>query len=280
MSSYIKSTDFAAKDALLTGNPLKIVSGTEIDDEFNAIQTAVNTKADTNSPTLTGVPLAPTAVTGTSTTQIASTAFVQQEITALGLGDMSTQDASAVAITGGDVSGVTGDGNTFTNFTFTTGSIGTAVTGVTQSVGDSSTKLATTAFVGSQINAARGYIAFNGATGATIASKNLSLSKAATGVYNITCDSTIRDGTSNWAVTVGNVDEGTLSQSDAITTADKTLKLYNAFVSSRTTTGFTVSAKYVFNNYQVFSAADTDGNATQMFGIAAIDPTYVVVTLF
>jgi len=76
MSSYIKSTDFAAKDSLLTGDPLKIVSGTEINDEFNALQVAVNTKANTNSPSLTGVPLTPTAAALTSTTQIASTAFV------------------------------------------------------------------------------------------------------------------------------------------------------------------------------------------------------------
>ena len=77
MSSYTKSTDFASKDALLTGNPLKVIKGTEINDEFNAIQTAVNSKADTNSPTLSGTPTAPTATAGTNTTQIATTAFVQ-----------------------------------------------------------------------------------------------------------------------------------------------------------------------------------------------------------
>ncbi len=76
MTNYVKSTDFAAKDALLTGDPLKIVAGTEIDDEYNAIQTAVNTKANSNSPTLTGVPSSPTASPGTNTTQIATTAFV------------------------------------------------------------------------------------------------------------------------------------------------------------------------------------------------------------
>ena len=48
-----------------------------MDEEFNAIQTAVATKADTNSPTLTGTPFAPTATAGTNTTQIATTAFVQ-----------------------------------------------------------------------------------------------------------------------------------------------------------------------------------------------------------
>lgn len=76
MSNYVKATDFASKDALLTGDPLKIVSGTEINDEFNAIQTAVNTKADINSPTLTGAPSAPTAGAGTNTTQLATTRFV------------------------------------------------------------------------------------------------------------------------------------------------------------------------------------------------------------
>ena len=32
--AYVKTTDFAAKDALASGNPSKIVKGTEIDDEF------------------------------------------------------------------------------------------------------------------------------------------------------------------------------------------------------------------------------------------------------
>jgi hypothetical protein len=76
MANYTKATDFAAKDALTTGDPAKIVKGTEIDDEFNAIATAINSKANTNSPTLTGTPLAPTASAGTNTTQIATTAYV------------------------------------------------------------------------------------------------------------------------------------------------------------------------------------------------------------
>jgi hypothetical protein len=46
MSNYTKSTNFATKDTLPSGNPLKIVRGTEIDTEFNNIATAVNSKAD------------------------------------------------------------------------------------------------------------------------------------------------------------------------------------------------------------------------------------------
>jgi hypothetical protein len=76
MSNYVKATDFASKDALLSGNPAKIIKGTEIDDEYNAIAVAVNTKADLVSPTFTGTPLAPTASPGTNNTQLATTAFV------------------------------------------------------------------------------------------------------------------------------------------------------------------------------------------------------------
>lgn len=76
MTDYVKSTNFASKDSLASGNPLKIVKGTEIDIEFNSIATAITSKADTTSPTFSGIPLAPTAAAGTNTTQIATTAFV------------------------------------------------------------------------------------------------------------------------------------------------------------------------------------------------------------
>lgn len=82
MTAYTKSTNFAAKDSLAPGSDGKIVRGTEIDDEFNALQLAVNSKANASNAALTDTPTAPTASTGTSTTQIATTAFVQQEIDA------------------------------------------------------------------------------------------------------------------------------------------------------------------------------------------------------
>jgi len=46
MSNYTKSTDFASKDTLASGNPGKIIKGTEINTEFANIQTAVNSKMD------------------------------------------------------------------------------------------------------------------------------------------------------------------------------------------------------------------------------------------
>ena len=46
MTDYVKSTNFASKDSLSSGNPSKIVKGTEIDTEFTNISTAIATKAD------------------------------------------------------------------------------------------------------------------------------------------------------------------------------------------------------------------------------------------
>lgn len=89
MSNYVKSTDFAAKDALASGNAAKIVKGTEIDTEFNNIATAVATKADLASPTFTGTPTLPTGTiavtqsTSDDSTKLATTAFVQDVIGAV-----------------------------------------------------------------------------------------------------------------------------------------------------------------------------------------------------
>lgn len=83
MTDYVKSTNFASKDSLATGNPLKIVKGTEIDTEFNNIATAVATKADINSPAFIGTPTSPTASVGTNNTQLATTAFVQAALQAV-----------------------------------------------------------------------------------------------------------------------------------------------------------------------------------------------------
>ena len=83
MSNYVKATNFATKDTLPTGDANKIVKGTELDNEFNALAGAISSKADIASPTFTGTPAAPTATFGSSTTQVATTAFVQAALSAL-----------------------------------------------------------------------------------------------------------------------------------------------------------------------------------------------------
>lgn len=82
MSNYVKATNFTAKDSLPSGNSGKIIKGTEIDTEFTAIASAISSKADLNSPALTGTPTAPTASAATNTTQIATTAFVTAALSA------------------------------------------------------------------------------------------------------------------------------------------------------------------------------------------------------
>jgi hypothetical protein len=83
MSNYVKATNFATKDTLPTGDSNKIVKGTEIDNEFNSIAGAISSKADIASPTFTGTPAAPTATSGSNTTQIATTAFVTAALQAI-----------------------------------------------------------------------------------------------------------------------------------------------------------------------------------------------------
>ena len=89
MSNYTQSTNFATKDNLSSGDPLKIVKGTEINTEFANIAIAVATKADLASPTFTGSPVFPTGTTGVtqsfgnSSTALATTAFVQAAMAAL-----------------------------------------------------------------------------------------------------------------------------------------------------------------------------------------------------
>tara|TARA_Y100000114_G_scaffold149137_1_gene162933 strand:+ start:327 stop:560 length:234 start_codon:yes stop_codon:yes gene_type:complete len=54
MSNYTKTTDFAAKDSLPSGDAGKIIKGTEFETEFDNLATAVATKADLAGPTFTG----------------------------------------------------------------------------------------------------------------------------------------------------------------------------------------------------------------------------------
>jgi hypothetical protein len=46
MTDYVKTTDFAAKDALASGNPSKLILGTQFETEFDNIATAIASKLD------------------------------------------------------------------------------------------------------------------------------------------------------------------------------------------------------------------------------------------
>jgi len=76
MSNYTSfAVNWSGKDALSDSDPTKIISGADFNSEFTAVQTAVNTKADTNGDASEAFS-ASTAISGTNTTQVATTAFV------------------------------------------------------------------------------------------------------------------------------------------------------------------------------------------------------------
>lgn len=118
MTDYTKSTNFATKDNLSSGNPLKIVKGTEIDTEFNNIQTAVASKADLASPTFTG-----TATISTATITTAN---------------ITTGNITSATISGGSVTNPT-----VTNYTESVVAIGTVSTSSTLSLSNGTVQTAT-----------------------------------------------------------------------------------------------------------------------------------------
>jgi microcystin-dependent protein len=81
MSNYNIAVSWSGKDALSDSDADKVISGGDFNTEFLAVKTAVNSKADLNgsaSETFSAV----TAASGTSTTQVATTAFVASAIDA------------------------------------------------------------------------------------------------------------------------------------------------------------------------------------------------------
>ena len=168
MSNYIKLTDFASKDNLSPGDPLKIVKGTEIDNEFEALETTIATKADITSPAFNGTPTALTAAAGVNTTQLATTAHVFAERS-----NTATLTNKTVNLTSNTLTGTTAQFNTalsddnfatltntvtLTNKTLTSPTISDAdLTGTptapTADTATDTTQVATTAFVQQEITA-------------------------------------------------------------------------------------------------------------------------------
>lgn len=53
MSDYSRNYDFSVKDALSTGDPNKLIKGSEVDEEFDDLVTVTSTKANKAVPSAT-----------------------------------------------------------------------------------------------------------------------------------------------------------------------------------------------------------------------------------
>lgn len=186
MSNYTKSTNFTAKDILPSGNSQKIITGTEIDNELIAVASAISSKADSNSPTFTGTPLAPTPDSSSNNTQIATTAFVKSvaagstTITGATINNSTIGQTTAAA---GAFTTLTADGvavvtlsatQTLSNKTLSSPTLTGTPTAPTAIAGTNTTQVATTEFVTTAVNSATsatgnipigGIIIWSGSTG-------------------------------------------------------------------------------------------------------------------
>jgi hypothetical protein len=89
MADYSQVNDYSAKDALATGNPLKLIKGSDVDAEFSAISTAIASKFDS-----TDIASAAEAQAGTDNTKVITPA----RLTAWGQNDAGViEDLQALA---------------------------------------------------------------------------------------------------------------------------------------------------------------------------------------
>ena len=139
MSNYTKSTNFTAKDSLPTGDTNKVIRGSEFDTEFNAIQTAVGTKADLAGPTFTGTAtfdgITATGTVnftgGSVTTNIDGGTIDGVTIggSSAGAGTFSSLTATTADINGGNIDGTVIGASSTAAISGTTGTFSGAVTG-------------------------------------------------------------------------------------------------------------------------------------------------------
>jgi hypothetical protein len=224
--------------------------------EGAGLTAALAAKAALASPTFTGVPAAPTAAAGTSTTQLANTAFVTGGIATAVTGLATT---ASPTFTGTPAAPTAAPGTNTTQLAttaFVTGGIATAVTGLattasptftgvpaapTAAPGTNTTQLATTAFV----TAAVGSPALTHVSGHLLANYNLT---AALATFMTTASLAV--GT--WLVSmtaliaqVGSLDnvEGKVNVGTATATFDGTLSFQKD--NSGTTDNNSVSISFI-----------------------------------
>lgn len=263
MSNYTKTTNFAAKDSLPSGNPAKIVKGTEINTEFDNIAVAIATKADLISPSFTtpnlgtpsgvvltnatGLPLS-TGVSGTLSVSNGGTGVSSLTANNVLIGNGTSPLQSVAPGNSGNV--LTSNGSTWSS--------AAPVTGINTTTPNTFTALQT--FSGSSSEAA---IAFPNAKEVVTVSAT-----AATGTinYNVTTQSVLyytSNASANWTLNVrgssGTSLNTLLSTGQSITIAFLVTNGATAYYQ----TGFQVDGSSVTPKWQG-GATPTTGNANSI----------------
>ena len=167
------ATPTIAVDTSVIQERVTNVTDTEIgylDGVTSAIQTQIDTKAPLASPVLTGTPTAPTAAPGTNNTQIATTAYTDAAVAAI------VDSAPATLNTLDELAAALGDDTNFATTTATaiglkaplasptftgTPTLPTGTIATTQTSGNNTTAVATTAFVATAVSSLpRGVVAY------------------------------------------------------------------------------------------------------------------------
>lgn len=157
MTDYTKATNFTSKDTLPVGDAQKKVKGSEIDDEFDAISTAIASKANITSPILDGTPKAPTPNADDNSTNIATTAYVQTELGQsgwVGTAQIADDAVTADKVADGAIATAAIADDAVTGDKIVDGvALAGNPTATTQSASNSSTRIATTAYVTNAVDA-------------------------------------------------------------------------------------------------------------------------------
>lgn len=161
----LSSTDIAAAGGALSGSAVTNFNGrtgavTFLSNDLSAVGGALLA-----SPAFSGTPTAPTAASGTSNTQLATTAFVTSALGSIvGVSSFNTR-TGVVTLTGADLSSAGGA-------LLASPALSGVPTAPTAGAGTNSTQLATCAFVAAAISAAPAVASFNSRTGAVTLQAN------------------------------------------------------------------------------------------------------------
>jgi hypothetical protein len=278
-TNFFPATTGSLGNQVINGN-LAVTGTTTLTGALSGSTATFSGAISSVNPSFTGTPTAPTAIAGTSTTQIATTAFVQNVAGALGT--MSTQNANNVAITGGSINGTTIGSGTAASIAGTTGNFSGNLASLGSVSGASGIFGAVSGTTGTFSGAVSGTTGtFSGALSAASLAGSAAAGAGATGTWNIAIlgnaatSTTVTAATQNSITsipnlaTVGTITSGTWSGSFGAVSGANLTNLNATNLASGTVAAARLSGTYniaISGNAATATTATTATNATQFQG--------------